>query len=204
MKKPIEKEEKRQQIMKTAIELFIKKGYKMVTTREIAAEAGVSKGILYHYFKNKDDLFEQTICEHMFKTIADKTLLLKDHTNPREHLDKWIELCCGAGDHINKRFHMMFDFIIYCSDEKKMREVNSGIYDEMRSIIRHIITDASPELSKEPQKLDIICNMIIAFVDGIHFQHFINPKTSHLAETNEYFWNIITGILPQAQHAAEK
>jgi AcrR family transcriptional regulator len=204
MSKYVDKEEKRQQVMKTAIELFLKKGYKSVTTREIAAEAGISKGTLYHYFKNKDDLFERTIREHIFRTIAHKTALEENNINPQEHLEKLIDICCGTGEHIDKRFKMMFDFITYCSDKQVMQEVINSIYEEMRSIIEHIISDAFPELAQDPGKLHTVINMIIAFLDGIHFQHFINPTTARMSESNELFWNIITEKLRSAQFTLAK
>lgn len=41
-------------ITNAAMEIFLKKGYENTTMEEIAANAGMSKGGLYHYFKSKD------------------------------------------------------------------------------------------------------------------------------------------------------
>lgn len=48
--------EMQEKIMKAAFALFKEKGYEAATTREIAAEAGMKKGLLYYYFKKKEDI----------------------------------------------------------------------------------------------------------------------------------------------------
>lgn len=54
----IQKEtEKHTQIMSAAAALFAKQGYKKTTVDEIVAGAGISKGLFYHYFENKRELY---------------------------------------------------------------------------------------------------------------------------------------------------
>jgi TetR/AcrR family transcriptional regulator len=47
----------RQRLLETATELFAEKGYAVTSVREIVEKAGVSKPVLYYYFKSKDGLF---------------------------------------------------------------------------------------------------------------------------------------------------
>jgi AcrR family transcriptional regulator len=53
------REEKRQMIMETAMQLFAEDGYMHTSIDRIAAKAGVSKGLVYNYFESKDDLLRQ-------------------------------------------------------------------------------------------------------------------------------------------------
>lgn len=48
--------EKRAHIVKTAVELIVKKGYNRTNTRELAAALGMSTGGLYHWIGSKDDI----------------------------------------------------------------------------------------------------------------------------------------------------
>ena len=48
--------EKREKIIEIGFDLICKNGYHNINTAEIAAEAGVSTGILYRYFKDKYDI----------------------------------------------------------------------------------------------------------------------------------------------------
>ena len=47
----------RERLLETAIGMFAQKGYAGTSVREIAEQAGVSKPVLYYYFKSKEGLF---------------------------------------------------------------------------------------------------------------------------------------------------
>lgn len=51
----------REKILQSAIEMYAKKSYHSTTVDEIAAEAGVSTGIAYRYFRNKKDMLLSAI-----------------------------------------------------------------------------------------------------------------------------------------------
>lgn len=53
-------ESRRQQIIDGALEVFASKGFEKATNKDIASAAGIgSPGLIYHYFKDKADLFRQ-------------------------------------------------------------------------------------------------------------------------------------------------
>lgn len=47
----------RERLLESAIRLFNRKGYAAASVREIVAEAGVSKPVLYYYFRNKEGIY---------------------------------------------------------------------------------------------------------------------------------------------------
>lgn len=49
--------EKRERIINAALNEFAQRGYKNASTNEIVKKANISKGLLFHYFKNKKGLF---------------------------------------------------------------------------------------------------------------------------------------------------
>jgi len=58
--------EKHHLIMTAAASLFAKQGYHKTTIDEIVARAGISKGLFYHYFENKKDVYI-----HLYNTYVD-------------------------------------------------------------------------------------------------------------------------------------
>lgn len=54
-------EERRGQIVRAAVKLFSEEGYYTTTIQQIAREAGVSTGLIYQYFKDKDDVLFLTL-----------------------------------------------------------------------------------------------------------------------------------------------
>lgn len=53
------KPDTRKRILKVAKKLFLDKGYRDATTRDIARMSGVGLSNLYHYYASKDELFTQ-------------------------------------------------------------------------------------------------------------------------------------------------
>ena len=51
-------EDKRRTILQAAVRVFARKGYHTCRVGDIAEEAGVAHGLLYHYFRSKDDVLE--------------------------------------------------------------------------------------------------------------------------------------------------
>jgi AcrR family transcriptional regulator len=54
-------EERRAQILKAATKLFSEQGYYRTTIQAVAKEAGVSTGLIYQYFHDKDDVLFLTL-----------------------------------------------------------------------------------------------------------------------------------------------
>lgn len=57
--------DKKEEVIKTARELFTKYGYKKVSMDEIAKKSGVTKKTIYTYFKDKDSMFLYFIEEEL-------------------------------------------------------------------------------------------------------------------------------------------
>lgn len=63
-------EDKRQLILDAAVRVFARKGYHTCRVGDIAEEAGVAHGLLYHYFTSKDELL-QTIFKNTWTLMLD-------------------------------------------------------------------------------------------------------------------------------------
>ena len=76
------REQRKQQIMEAALELFAKNGYAATTIDQLAKAAEVSKGLLYNYFASKEELltaiFNQMIEDAESVWQFDTTLPPKD------------------------------------------------------------------------------------------------------------------------------
>jgi len=75
----------RERLLKAAMELFARKGYAATTTREIVAAAGVTKPVLYYYFRNKEGIFLELMREAAlrFEAIIDQSLAEKGSARKR-------------------------------------------------------------------------------------------------------------------------
>ena len=62
-------DDRRRQILEAAIICFAQNGFHQTSMHDISAEAGISVGLIYRYFKNKDEVISAIAAEHK-KEIA--------------------------------------------------------------------------------------------------------------------------------------
>lgn len=115
-------EERKTQIITAAMKEFAEVGYEKASTNKIIQEAGVAKGLLFHYFGSKKNLYLETldICLDTFLVYFDQRL---EHIS-NDYIDRIIE--------INK-------LKIKLAAEKPL----------MQQIIAHAFLDPAPQLREE-------------------------------------------------------
>lgn len=87
--------ERRWQILSAARKLFSERGFSAVSTTEIAAEAGVARGLINHYFGTKRELYIEVVRE-MVRFRSQPVPEYVDGATPRarldESIDRWLEM----------------------------------------------------------------------------------------------------------------
>jgi AcrR family transcriptional regulator len=79
-------EDKRRLILEAAVRVFARKGYHTCRVGDIAEEAGVAHGLLYHYFRSKNEVLE-CIFKETWSDIIAATRMVEETAEPaRERL----------------------------------------------------------------------------------------------------------------------
>jgi len=131
-------------ILKKTGDIFLKLGFKSVTMDDIASELGISKKTIYKYFKNKEELVDETtihlhetmhqsvvcICEKGFNAIQEnfeikkmfKDLLKNSDDSPMYQLKKYYPKTYVKM--MEKEFSMFKDCILNNIE----KGINEGLY----------------------------------------------------------------------------
>lgn len=64
------KDARPQELLAAALDLFVDRGYAATRLEDVARRAGVSKGTLYLYFENKEELFKAVVRENIVEVIG--------------------------------------------------------------------------------------------------------------------------------------
>ena len=81
-------EERRRQILEAAVRAFAKKGYHACRVSDIAEEAGVAYGLVYHYFESKEAVLEAIFREMWGMMVGAINAVESLDDPPREQLRK--------------------------------------------------------------------------------------------------------------------
>ena len=79
--------EKRRQILDAAIHVFARQGFHACRVSDIADEAGVAYGLVYHYFKSKDEVLNELFTERWSLLLATIEEVDGQGISAREKLD---------------------------------------------------------------------------------------------------------------------
>jgi AcrR family transcriptional regulator len=85
-------DERQDQILRAAAELFVKQGYAGTSIRDIAQQVGLLAGSVYHHFRSKEDLFVGIHREGFRQLVMLSENAIRNETDPWHRL----ELACAV------------------------------------------------------------------------------------------------------------
>jgi AcrR family transcriptional regulator len=86
------KEARPQELLAAALDLFVERGYAAARLDDVAARAGVSKGTLYLYFANKEELFKAVVRENVVPVLGEFEGIIDAYEGPSKELFREIAL----------------------------------------------------------------------------------------------------------------
>ena len=137
--------EKRDRVINAAMKEF-NKGFKKASTDVIVREAGISKGLLFHYFGNKENLYEFILKYTVDVMVKEYFELI--NLKQRDFLERMWQMILLKMD-LSYKYPLMFDFLTKAYKEKensKAFEINGHVLNE---IVPKLFTDIDETLFKD-------------------------------------------------------
>lgn len=130
------REDSRRRILMAAIREFAENGYIRASTNAIVRDAGTSKGLLFHYFKSKKDLYFAAL-EYAVESMIDYFMqnLGNLPADPVDRFIRWAHLKLKA---------LMEQPLIYKMTVGGITEAPEDIRSEARSRLDKIAQDVMP------------------------------------------------------------
>jgi AcrR family transcriptional regulator len=186
--------ETRDFIIKTALSLFLEKGYKATTMSELVKKAGLTKGAFYHYFESKELLFRAAV-ESCVTPMLNPALDTKDKTLRQFYRD-YVNYYFSSMETLTgvwPRYHiLLLDYVYYFPDAVQL--VKNAQQPE-RSMWREVIQNAKSrkEIRSEVED-DRIVDMFIFSSDGVGLHNMI-VKNGDMKTTMLAMWDSLYDLL---------
>jgi TetR/AcrR family fatty acid metabolism transcriptional regulator len=88
--------DRRQELLDAAVQVFARKGFRAARVGDIAEQAGVAHGLLYHYFRSKDEVLE-TIFRDTWQLLVAETERIEESGAPLpEQLRRFARIYLGS------------------------------------------------------------------------------------------------------------
>lgn len=89
-------DDRKREILDTAMALFVERGYENTSLRDIAKHMGITPGLVYHYFDSKQKLFDEAMSRYVEECTADYVATLRStELTFRQKLDVLFQQVAG-------------------------------------------------------------------------------------------------------------
>ena len=181
--------DRRQQILEASMLCFAECGFHRTSMHDISAAAGISVGLIYRYFKNKEEVIAALAAEHK-RSIAALLERAGDAPTLLEAMEiLFTSHCCLRSPQIISAF--VVDLFAEASRNPRVARVVRDVTKTKTDGVAALIA-RSPEMKRARPGLDPheIAEMIFAVNDGTMMRSVLRGPSSSAARQREHQMNV--------------
>lgn len=146
--------EKQEKILQAALQLFAQEGFHATSTNKVAKSAGVSEGLIFRHFGNKEGLL-QAVLEEGENRFRELFVDIVMEPEPKEVIRKTIEMTgkVDVSDYDFWKLQFKLKWELEINSDKKMEPLNMALTNAFRKL-----NYQSPELEAQ---------LLLLFIDGL-------------------------------------
>ena len=168
-----QKEVRRLQIIQTTLDLFVERGYYGTKTSQISRRAGISEGLLFHYFPTKEILLEELI------NIGLEGMRMPKQINAKNGLDFFYQfttmlfLQAERNSFISKMFVFMGHVVLAEDIPERLRKLAVSV--DIIAYSRSWVEAGQQDGSIRQGDVMSLSNMYWCAIHGIMEQYALHP-----------------------------
>ena len=177
---------RRQQLVEAAITVIHQYGLANATVARIAKRAGVSSGIVHHYFADKDELLFATMRSLLAELHRDTVARQRDARTPRQRVNAVIDASFGDAQFDEEVFSAWLALYGNARQSERLRGILTLYHRRLHANLMHDLV----RLMDRPRAARL-AEGIAAMIDGLWLRYALTgkpPNPEHpRAITRAYF-----------------
>lgn len=171
-------------ILTASLKLFAKKGFDRTAVEDIAKTAKISKGLVYHYFKSKDDILDSLLM-NAFDEIMKLEKNIPVEIPPDQIMQTWISLSIERLKSNRVQWQLLFSILFQHNIQKKI----SGFIQRFRSAALKQMERSMKRLGSPTPYADAL--IVGCLLDGIGLNYVLAPDDMPLDVLTQRVQDII-------------
>lgn len=167
-RKEREREELRQLILKTSEMIISQEGLEKLSIRKIAGIIDYSPAIIYHYFKDKNEIIDQIMTSNYFKILS---AIKEEETSAKDPIEKLKSM---TRSYINAALNMSDSYLlVQTSKLRNIKRYASFMYkgasenDMALRILFECVKDLNSEIEMLNDEIELTVQLIATSVFGL-------------------------------------
>jgi AcrR family transcriptional regulator len=167
---------KAQKILDAVRTILAQKGYMGTTISLVAKEAGVSRGLLHYYFKNKDEMLARVIKDNMEISIAMISTVFDHYHTPQGYAKGITGLLRGVMENDPDFFSLFFEGFAVARHSQIVNRELTILYGKFRKSLETCLKKAKEETMINPDlPVEALAAIITGIIDGMGLQILTEP-----------------------------
>jgi AcrR family transcriptional regulator len=166
----------RKKLINSAKRLFSKNGYYETKVSDIVADAGLSQGTFYIYFKSKEDIFKELVKDMSEKIIR----LLKEYASKEDDIETIIKNATLDFFRImyeEKPIAYIFMFQLIGTNEE-FRKLYFDKNRRVRELLNNIVKKGIEKGNFSYKNAENIVNILMGYVRIVYLEYLLKDKAS--------------------------
>jgi AcrR family transcriptional regulator len=169
-------DQRREQILQTAVNLFSQRGFKGTTTKEIAKAAGVSEAIIFRHFATKDELYgailhSKSCRDGLHRFPWESNDVLKEAIRQKDDFGVFYQLALQAMNNHQKDVGFM-RLLFYSALEE--HELADRFFNEFISQVYGFVGEYIRERQADGAMRDVSPPVVVRAFLGMLIHHSLN------------------------------
>jgi AcrR family transcriptional regulator len=199
------REERRQQILEAAFEVFSQKGFSAATVSDVAARAGVSQGTIYWYFDSKDELLSQALLSFFDDVGQGAMQALEQCTTASAKLRALGEALVGFAASTRGLLTLFLEFWASGALRQEVGPIWIGLLVEYKDLVVGIIDEGVRNGEFRPVEAEPLVWALIAAYDGLGAYDVFLPDLDLAQISHAFIETLLRGLEPEKpEEAAER
>jgi len=196
--------ETKEKILQVAFNLFLERGYKEVSLKDISDLVGLTKGAFYHHFTSKEDMFRQ-IVENYLLADSDRFYGGCSRNNLKQFMYEYLQELIAYMDKMQQQifsrsnksgisfYTILFDALkIFPDFANKLKEV----HENERKVWEEVINNAKAngEIRKEFNSKQL-AKTFISINDGLGMHSMLEGRFEEVHGEIFTMWNTVYSLI---------
>ena len=172
MAAPVEHDKRKKKILEKALSVFMDEGFENATYQKIADKCGITRTILYLYFKNKKEIFGYSIKQLLLNVEENINSIRADKSlSSPEKIIKVLFAIFKLAEHNRQLLSVILDYLLHISKK-----------------------DISPQARVRRRTLKLQHVLLSIIIDGMKSGEI---KNTNIKKTKNYFYSFIESAIFQ-------
>ncbi len=187
-------EVRRRELIDAAIRCLGEGGMSAFTVDQICREAGVSKGLVNHYFENKESLLVsvyEVMTQYLYR-VPD--IEMRRDTGPRERLRAMVDASFGDSRMARPQLRAWLTLWGEIITNRKLQALHRQRYRAFKQGLIETISGISSQHGVDADS-EQLARLLIAAIDGLWLEHCLDPEVLSLESAKADCYRLLEDAL---------